>query len=142
MDTASETSKRQKGLRMHAILMIGLLVIQYALGMLTNLFVQFPDTNQPGQLWGFANSQLTTVAHIWIGLLLLVSAVIFVIRAAGKNNRGWLASAVVGLIAIIVAIYGGVTFISSQADTYSLVMALGFIVSFVAYGWGLYTTRR
>ncbi len=29
-------------------------------------------------------------------------------------------------------------FINSQVDLYSLVMALGFIVALLAYGWGLY----
>ena len=45
------------------------------------------------------------------------------------------------LLAIIVAFYGGVAYTSFQADTYSLVMAVGFIVAFLAYGWGLYATR-
>jgi hypothetical protein len=142
MDTTSQISKAQNGLRTHAIFTIGFLVIQYALGMVTNLYVQFPDTNQADQLWAYARSQFPAAAHIVIGLLLLVSAVIFVIRAANKNNRGWIASAVAGLIGIMIAIYGGVTFTSAQVDVYSLVMALGFIVAFLAYGWGLYAARR
>ncbi len=77
-----------------------------------------------------------------IGILLLVSAIIFFIRAARKIHRRWLASAAVGLAAILAAFFGGVTFTSTQTDIYSLVMALGFIVALIAYGWGFYAARR
>jgi hypothetical protein len=142
MNTASDNAKAQDGLRTQAILMLGLLVIQYALGILTNLYVQFPNTDQPDQLWAVARSQFSSAAHIVLGLLVLVGAVVFVIRALRKSNRGWLGSAVTGLIGIIIAIYGGVTFTTTQAAAYSLVMALGFIASLVAYGWGLYAAMR
>ncbi len=91
MDTTSDVSHAQNSFRNHAIPMIGLLVIQFALGMVTNLFVQFPDTNKPDQLWGFARSQIP--------------------------------------------------FVSSQVDAYSLIMALAFIVAFLAFGWGLYAAK-
>ncbi|MFZ1041860.1 MAG: hypothetical protein WCA79_21725 [Anaerolineales bacterium] len=141
MNTASQNSKTQNGLRTHAIFMIGVLVIQYILGMIANMFVQFPDTTDLGQLWEFARSQFTTGAHIVIGTLLLLGAIIFVIRTARAKIGGWIASSVVGLIAIVAAFYGGVTFVSSQVDAYSLVMALATIVAFLAYGWGLYADR-
>jgi FtsH-binding integral membrane protein len=142
MNTSSETTKTQNGLRVNAIFMIGTLVIQYTLGMITNMFVQFPDTDQAGQLWDFARSQFPTMAQIVIGTLLLVGAIVFVIRAAANHHRGWIASSVVGLIAILVAFFGGATFISTQIDGYSLLMALATIVAFIAYGWGLVAARR
>jgi hypothetical protein len=141
MNTASQNSKTQNGLRVNAIFMIGVLVIQYALGMVANLFVQFPNTTQPGQLWEFARSQFPTMAHIVIGTLLLVGAIVFVIRAARANNGGWIASSAVGLVAILTAFYGGVMFTSTQVNAYSLLMALAAIVTFLAYGWGLYASR-
>ena len=142
INTTSAISKAQTGLRTHAIFTIGALVLQFVLGMITNLYVAFPDNTQPGELWDYARSQLPTLAHIVIGTLLLVSAVVFVIRAARESNRHWLASAVTGMIAIIVAFLGGVMFTTFQADAYSLVMALGFIAAFVAYVWGLVVNQR
>jgi heme A synthase len=145
MDTTSEISKTQtktqNGLRTQAIYMVGLLAVQFVLGMVTNLYVQFPDTNRPDELWATARSQLPTFAHIILGILLLVSAIIFVIRTARQNSRAWVISSWAGLISIIVAIYGGVTFTTTQADAYSMVMALGFIASVVAYCWGLFAAR-
>ena len=141
MNTTAKISKSQKGLRIYALVIIGILVIQYTLGMISNMFVQFPDTTDPGQLWEFARSQFATGAHILIGTLLLLGAVVFVIRPVRQHNRSWIASSLVGLIAILTAFYGGVTFVSTQLNAYSLVMALSTIVAFVAYGWGLYADR-
>ena len=141
MNTASQNSKTQNGLRKNAIFMIAFLIIQYILGMVANLFVQFPNTTDPGLLWEFARSQFTTGAHIVIGTLLLLGAIVFVIRAVRAKVGGWIASSVVGLVAIVTALYGGVTFVSLQVDAYSLVMALATIVAFLAYGWGLYADR-
>jgi len=142
MATTTHISKTQNGLWTQAIFTIAVLVIQYVLGMLSNLFVQFPQTDQPNLLWDYARSQLPTFAHIIIGILLLVSAIMFVIRAIRNHDRGWIASSVAGLVGIVIAIYGGVTYTTIQVDLYSLIMALGFIVAFVAYGWGLVAARK
>jgi hypothetical protein len=141
MNTATGTYKSQGGLRTHAGFMIGGLVIQYTLGMLTNLFVKFPDSGQEGQMWEFAWSQLPTAAHIITGSLLFIGAVVLVIRAARQGSRSWILSSAVGLAAIVSAIYGGVRFIPSQVDAYSLLMALSAIVAILAYGWGLVAER-
>ena len=37
---------------------------------------------------------------------------------------------------------GGTQFVTTQIDAYSLVMALATIVAFLAYGWGLYASRK
>ena len=54
--------------------MIGLLALQYVLGMVTNLYVPFPQTDQISQLWDAARSQFAPAAHILLGVLLLVGA--------------------------------------------------------------------
>jgi len=142
MNTISDNAKTQAGLRTFAVLMIGFLIVQYVLGMVTNLWVEFPQTDQVNQLWDAARSQLPSAAHIVLGVLLLVGAIIFVIRAAAKHQRDWVVSSAVGLVGILVAAVGGATYVSSQSDTWSMVMALGFIASLVAYGWGVYAAMR
>ena len=91
MNTVSEISKvqtkAQSGLKTHGIFMIAFLVIQYVLGMVTTMYVQFPDTTQPDKLWAAARSQFPSAAHIVLGTLLLVAAVVFVIRAAKQKNQ-------------------------------------------------------
>ena len=142
MNTTSENSKSQNTLRTIAFAMVGLLVLQYVLGMVTNMFVQFPETDQVNLLWDAARGQLPSLAHIILGVLLLVGAIIFVIRATAKHQRGWIVSSAVGLVAILVAAIGGATYVSSQSDAWSMVMALGFIAALLAYGWGLYANRK
>ena len=142
MNTTSLTSKSSNGLWTQAILTIGLLVIQFVLGMVTNLYVTFPDTNRPDLNWAAARSAVPTFAHIILGILLLVDAIIFVVRTTRQHNRAWILGSWAGLISIIIAIYGGVTFTTTQIDAYSLMMALGFIVAFAAYGWGLIAERK
>ena len=142
MNTTSENSKSHNGLRTIAFVMLGLLVLQYVLGMATNMWVQFPDTSQVNQLWDAARAQLPSLAHIILGVLLLVGAIIFVIRATAKHQRGWIVSSAVGLVAILVAAIGGATYVSSQSDAWSMVMAVGFIAALLAYGGGLYASRQ
>ena len=142
MNTTSENSKSQNSLRTIAFVMLGLLVLQYVLGMVTNMWVQFPQTDQVNQLWDAARAQLPSLAHIILGVLLLAGAIIFVIRAASQHRRNWIVSSALGVTAILVAAFGGATYVSSQSDAWSMVMALGFIGAVLAYGWGLYATRR
>ncbi len=141
METVRDISKAQNGLRTHAWLMIGLLVLQYALGMVSNLFVHFPQTDQTAQRWEFAQSQPSEMAHIVLGMLLFLSAILFGVRALRTHSRRWIASSVIGLLAILTAIVSGSIFINSQGEPYSLSMALAFIVAFLAYGWNLVAVK-
>ncbi len=141
-NTVSENPRVQRGLRMQATFLIIFLVIQYILGMVTNLFVHFPDTTVMDQLWAFARTQGLIVAHIIVGTGLLIGSVAFVVRSVRSRSRRWITSAVIGLIAILAAFIGGVTFTSTQADGYSLLMALSAIAAFLSYGWGLVAAGR
>ncbi|MGB8212082.1 MAG: hypothetical protein WCE68_00860 [Anaerolineales bacterium] len=142
MKTTSDTTKAQNGLHGNAIFMIGGLVIQYALGMLANLFVQFPNTTRADLLWAFARTQFPTLAHIVVGTILLAGAILLAVRAARQKDRLWIVSSVAGLVSILAAIFGGTQFVTSQLNAYSLVMALATILAFLSYGWGLYASRR
>ncbi len=142
MNTSLETQKLQRSLRAHGILMIILLAVQYILGMINNFFVNFPQSDQPEVMWKYAASQASEISHIFLGLLLFISAAILVVRALRAKNRSWIIASIIGLIGIMSAIYGGVTFIPSQNDQLSFVMAVAFIVALLAYSWGVYASRK
>ena len=57
MDTKVQTTRRV--LRSQGLGMLFALTVQYILGMIANLFVQFPDTTVEGQLWEFAWTQIS-----------------------------------------------------------------------------------
>ena len=120
-----------------AAVLIGALVVQYALGMYVNLFVAFPDSATEGQLWEFAWSQKPLAAHIILAILILLGAIVLCIRAARSKNRRWIISSFVGLLAILAAGASGAIFIPSQTDAYSYVMSVMFLIAIFAYGWPL-----
>lgn len=142
MSTPSVNVKAIKGFRTHSIVMLVLLLIQYVLGMITNLYVQFPENSQPEQLWAAAQSQFASMAHIILGMLLLVVAILIIVRAVMSKNRTLVWISVAGLVSILVAIISGSMFINAQSDVYSLVMAIAFIVSLVVYGWGMLEAKK
>ncbi len=142
MATIKGAETRQTSFRIHGMVTIGLLAVQFVLGMITNLFVQFPATNQEAQQWEFARTQLPLMMHIALGMLLLLSGIIFLVRAIRARSRIWIISSATGLLGIVTAIISGSMFINTQNDPYSLSMALAFILTFLAYGWGLYASRE
>jgi len=139
MDTKVQTTRR--ALRSQGLGMVFTLTIQYILGMISNLFVQFPDTSVQGQLWQFAWSQISIAAHIILGLLLFINAIVILNRALTYKDRTWVVAGSIGLVSILVAIYGGVRFIQTQNDPYSLVMSIAFILALLAYVWGLFKSK-
>ncbi len=140
MATNAQPDRQLFVLRGHSLGMIIMLAVQYILGIITNLYVQFPDTTNPGQLWEFAWTHFSEAAHIIFGLLLFISAVVLFVRALQYRRATWVIASSVGLISILAAIIGGVSFIPSQNDAYLLFMAISFIVAVVAYGWGIFVS--
>ena len=82
-----------------------------------------------------------TVQYI-LGLLLFINAIVILNRALTYKDRTWTVAASIGLVSILVAIYGGVRFIQTQNDPYSLVMSIAFIVALLAYGCGVYVSKN
>ncbi len=137
----SEISQKNS-LTTHALSIIIALVIQYILGMTTALFVSFPEGAQDKQLWEFAWTQLPLALHIIVGLVLFIGSAALVVRAIRHKDRQWTIASSIGFAAILIAGIMGAKFIPTQVDGYSYVMALAFIVAFVAYGWGLTRYRH
>ncbi|MGH7203495.1 MAG: hypothetical protein ACREHC_03570 [Candidatus Levyibacteriota bacterium] len=130
--------KNKNAFSKHALGLIGMLSLQFLLGMFANLFIEFPEKASEKQLWAFTWTQIPLDLHIIIGLGLLIGAVVLFIKAIRQKNRQWLIASSIGGVAIVVADYTGASFISSQSDSYSFAMAVSFIVALLAYGWGVY----
>ena len=113
------------------------LIVQFLLGMISNLFVAFPEEGGENQMWEFARTQLPVVLHILIGFGLLFGSISLLIHANKAKDVAWLLPARVGFAGILVAFLAGARFIPTQGDSYSLLMAIAFIVALVAYGAGL-----
>ena len=134
--------KNKSSLNKYAIVLIIILIVQYLLGMFTNSFVQFPQGKNEGQLWEFAWSQIPIAAHIIVGSLLLFGAIIFVIRSIRQKNKSWITASIIGGVGILISGMSGAFFISTQQDIYSYLMSIFFLVAFISYGWGLYSSLK
>lgn len=139
----NQTKKRFNMLRGTFLVTLILLVIQYVLGMLTNLFVQFPGSLPGGNAWSWSFTHTFVIpSHIVIGTLLIVMALVALVMSFRTRHVPEILAAVFGLAMIVYAWLSGASFLSNgQQNTASIQMALGFIGAVIAYGVGLYVAR-
>jgi hypothetical protein len=140
---AQDFRKRNFGL-------LGMLVLQFILGMALNLFVKLPDTH-PGTSgsnyfariaesygWGIAAAGgITLMVHIIVATGLLAGSIVLMVQAIRSKRRPWITTAAVGAIAIIGAMFNGLSFVSYNQDLSSFIMAMGYIIATIAYVAGV-----
>jgi hypothetical protein len=119
-------------------LLIGL-AIQYVFGMVVNLYYEFPDTTDAHALEQAAWSHWPLAVHMILAILLVISAIVFVVQAVRAKDKRWIMISSLGLIALALAGHFGDQFVRTQQEGYSFAMAMAFIVAAVAYGWGAFT---
>lgn len=125
--------------------LVGLLIglgLEYIFGMATMAYVKFPEDVSEGELFHFASTHFISGVHIFLAYALVLGSLVFVIRTFLAHQTALKLPASLGFLAILIAGYGGETFIRTDNETYSFIMALGFLIAFVAYGWGLFTAKR
>jgi hypothetical protein len=125
-------------LKRHATGLIVGLTLQYILGMITTIFVKFPEDKHEGELWQFAWSQIPLALHIILGFLLLFGSLALLVRATRTHNRLWIATSGIGFGFIFISAVVGSKFIPTQQEIYSFVMSLGFIGAMLSYFWAIY----
>jgi len=140
----SESLLASGAARGFALVVCGLLAVQFLLGMYVNLYVNLPPVRSgSGGLGGpmmgrfatmFSPGRPVLMIHMMLGMLLAVTGAVALVVALSAGNRfaiGWSAT---GLVALLVAGYGGISFFMfghSNVDSY--LMAVGFLVGFMAY---------
>jgi hypothetical protein len=147
LETGDATHMSHTGARFRAfhaafLITLVLLVLQYILGMIANLEVQFPSNLPDGNAWSWSLSHsLVIQLHVYIGTLLLVVALVALILSIVARNGVGMIAAASGLAMIILAWLSGTAFLATQQNDLSLQMALGFMGAFVAYILGYYLSR-
>lgn len=136
----NQTEARVRPFRLTVLVTLVLLVLQYVLGMMSNLDVQLPSGNDWG--WVFGHS-LVIQLHIYIGTLLIVVALVALILGIVARHPVGIVAAVAGLALLVFAWLSGDQFLVAQHNDLSLRMALGFIGALVAYllGYSLSSAR-
>jgi hypothetical protein len=116
-------------LRMASLGMIVMLILQFILGIVNNLYGTSPTSAQPIGL--FSSGWLAV--HVILGFLVLITAGFLVYRSftGGSAVVRW--TSVIGVLAIAGAIGAGIGFTRSGANGASLGMSIGFAVALTCY---------
>ena len=115
------------------IVMVGL-VVQLALGMILNLYVAVPAADaRASYLSEVENAPALLTAHALVGLLILASAGLLLLRAITLRDAAVIAPVAAGLAALLGAFASGELFVRSSANGASLSMAIMTGIALLCY---------
>ena len=107
---------------------VGLLGLQFVLGMVLNLYIGLPSNGSMSSLP--VPSLIVLVLHIVVAFVLVAVAIGIVISALMAKNKSVLSGSLVVVLGVVIAFAAGVVFLyDGQNNIYSLIMALGFLAS-------------
>ena len=124
-----DQASRAARLRISSLGLVSMLIIQFILGMIYNLYGKGPTATE--SVGRFSSPVLAL--HVILFFLLVIAAVGQLIRAVGARHRLTLWTSAVGLLAILAAGFAGIGFIGNGDDGASLGMSLAFAVALAAY---------
>lgn len=143
------------GLRGFLLVVLILLIAQFAIGMVVNLFVDVPahhpGANAADYFSGSAQSVAWAVSqiaapwlelHALLGLLLVVAAVALVVVALRSGGATVRVCSVLGLLATIGAGFNGASFLDYNHDFSSMLMAGLFGLACACYVIALHAAPR
>lgn len=120
-------------LRGTAFGLLMLLLVQFALGMVVNLYVHVPAGPE-----GYGPAVPALVLHGLVGLALIGGSLSLAVRAVRARARQAVVPAVTAAVVLLVAASGGLEFLGSGPDVASLIMALCTAIAVCCYGLIVY----
>jgi len=131
-----------------------LLLVQYLLGMVANLYVTLP-AHHPGAnasnyfagitsgvAWVIPHGAGWVAAHAALGLALVLAALANIVFTWRRGSRLVSATAVAGALFIIGAGFNGASFLNYGNDISSMIMAGLWALALASYLTGLYLAAR
>lgn len=140
--------------RVRAVVLCLLLVAQFFVGMITNLYVTIPSRHPGADAhdyfagaassvgWAITGGSIWLAVHAALGLLLALGSIEFIVFAARSRSRIWIWVSVLGCAFLIGAGFNGASFLVFGKDYSSLIMAGLFALSLSSYVLGLYVDGR
>jgi len=122
-------AERLVRLRMASLGVVVMLIIQFILGMIYNLYGTAPTSTKAIGLF----SSPTIALHVIVGILLGLTAIVQLVRAIGTRHSLSIWLSALGLLSIIGAGFAGLGFSGSGADGASLGMSIAFAVALACY---------
>jgi hypothetical protein len=134
--TATSESTTSTRIRALGAAMVVTLLGQLLLGMANAFWLTLPDS---GSGWKAAAPMGLLMAHITLGVALLVLAAWIAVASFRQSDRSWLIASAVGILGILMAVGGGTAFMGQTSnDGASFSMAIGNAAALGAYALGLY----
>lgn len=128
----------QGSLRIAAASMVGVLFVQFALGIYLNLFVALPKLASPGGMMADMGAMMTFLTpvmmlHLLLGLVLIAGASLTLVLALRAGRHSAMVAAL-GLASTLLAAYGGLSFwLSGQHNSDSFLMAMAWLGAVSAF---------
>ena len=138
--TTERLAGRVKALRRASLAGLVLLLIQYGLGMYTNIYVTVPSADKGGGFGkAISNGPAALSVHAVLALLLALAAIGLLVQAVLARYWTVVTAAAIALIAIIGAAFSGVNFTNTGGpDGASMTMAVLAGLAILCYGTVLY----
>jgi hypothetical protein len=124
-----DQASRLVRLRLSSLGAVVMLIIQFVLGIIYNLYGTAPTSAKSVGLFSSPDLAL----HVILGILLVIAAVGQLIRAITVRHRLSIWMSAVGLVAIVAAGFAGLGFAGNGAAGASLGMSLAFAVALACY---------
>jgi hypothetical protein len=126
------------GLRANSLAATVMLVIEFALGVVVNLYAKLPRSDAGKTLFSAFGAAVTDgpvalTLHALLGTLLLITGISAVVRASLLRRGVLITVTGVALLAILLAWLSGTRFVGDSGNGESLVMALATGVAIVCY---------
>jgi len=127
-------ARGRAGLRWICLIALFGLVVEFALGMILNLYIMIPAADaRASYLREIENAPGFLTAHAMVGLLLLATASILLLRAIALRAMVLITPAAAGLTALLGAFAAGEVFVKNSDSAASMSMAILTGVALVCY---------
>ena len=135
------------GLRANSLAAMVMLVIEFALGVVVNLYTTLPATDAGKTLFSAFGAAVTDgpvalTLHALLGTLLLITGISAVVRAALLRGGVLITITGVALMAILLAWLSGTRFVGDSGTGESLIMALTTGVAIICYATILFAATE
>jgi hypothetical protein len=133
------TPRQLRNLRGASFGALVMLIVQFAIGMVVNLYATIPASQRSNSFlgavgWALSKGPASLASHAGLAILIVLAAVVLVIRASIARHVPTIVLSSIGLLAIIAAAVNGARFVADGgADNASLAMGLATAVAMLCY---------
>jgi hypothetical protein len=136
-------SRQLLALRGNTFGVLAMLIVQFAIGVVVNLYATIPATDTGSGIFGgigraLTNGPASLAVHAGLGLFIVLAAIALVVRSIIARHTVSTVLSVIGLAAIAAAALNGARFVADGgAASASLAMALSTAVAMLCYATSL-----